>query len=78
MDDATKPRKLPSCMTPNSDLDEELPSPSTFIRKKPIRRTSQTATSAEVRLPKAVNNNAAKQGSRAGMPDQFDAGCSNR
>ena len=71
VDDATKPRKLSLCMTPNSDLEEELPSPSTFIRKKPIRRNSQTAMAAEVRLPEAVNDDAAKQGSRAGMPDQF-------
>jgi hypothetical protein len=69
VNDATKPSKPPSCMTPSSDS-EELPSPSTFIRKKPIRRTSQN-TAAEGSLPKAVNDGAAKQGSRAGMPDQF-------
>ena len=75
---ATKPSKLPSCMTPNSDLEEGLPSPSTFVRRKPIRRTSQNSTAAEVGLPEAVNDSAAKQGSRAGMSDQFGAGGSDR
>ena len=77
VNDATKPRKLSLCMTPNSDLEEKLPSPSTFIRKKLIRRNSQTAMAAEVRLPEAVNDDATKQGSRAGMPDPFQAKCSN-
>jgi hypothetical protein len=70
VNNATKPSKPPSCMTPNSDS-EELPSPSTFIRKKPVRRASQNAKTAEVALPKAANDGAAKQGSREGMPDQF-------
>jgi hypothetical protein len=60
-------------MTPNSDS-EELSSPSTFIRKKPIRRTFQDSTAAEGSLPKAMNDGAAKQGSRAGMPGQCEAG----
>ena len=70
LDDATRPSKPPSCMTPNSDS-EELPSPSTFIRKKAVRRTFQNSTAAEGSLPKAAIDGAAKQGSREGMPDQF-------
>ena len=72
VEDANKTRKLPSCMTPNHDLEEEeLPSPSTFIRKKPIRRTSQNTTTAEVGLRKAMSNDDdAKQGSQAGTQDQ--------
>lgn len=71
VEDANKTRKLSSCMTPNHDLEEELPSPSTFIRKKPIRRTSQNTTTAEVGLRKAMSNDDdAKQGSQAGTQDQ--------
>jgi hypothetical protein len=70
VDDATKPSKSPSYMTPNSDS-EQLPSPSTFVRKKPIPRTSPNSTAAETSLQEAVNDGAAKQGSREGMPDQF-------
>ena len=70
LDDATRPSKPPSCMTPNSDS-EELPSPSTFIRKEAVRKTFQNSTVAEGSLPKAAIDGAAKQGSREGMPDQF-------
>ena len=69
-DNETKPSKPPSCMTPNSDS-EQLPSPSTFVRKKPVRRTSPNSTAAETSLQEAVNDGAAKQGSREGMPDQI-------
>ena len=68
VDNATKPSKPPSCVTPDSDP-EQLPSPSTFIRKKPIRMTG-------VRLPRAVNDGTTKQGSQAGMPDQCEERCS--
>ena len=67
VEDANKTRKLSLCMTPNYDLEEELPSPSTFIRKRPIRRTSQNTTTADVGLHKAMSNDDdATQGSRAG------------
>ena len=74
VNDATKPRKLPSCMTPNSDLEEELPSPSTFIRKKQIRGNSQASSAVQGRLPKTMIDSAAKQGSQAGMLSHFEAG----
>ena len=70
LDDGTKPGKPPSCMTPNSDS-EQLPSPSTFVRKRPVRRTSPNSTAAETSLEEALNDGAAKQGSREGAPDQI-------
>ena len=69
IDDATKPSKPPSCMTPNSDS-EELPSPSTFVRKRPVRRPSSNSIAAETRLQEGVKDCTVKQGSREGMPDQ--------
>ena len=69
-DDETKSSEPPSCMTPNSDP-EQLPSPSTFIRKRPVRRTSPNSTAAETSLEEGVNDRATKQGGREGMTDQF-------
>ena len=68
-EDENKPSEPPSCMTPDSDS-EQLPSPSTFVRKRPVRRTSPNSTAAETSLQEAVNDGAAKQGSQKGMPDQ--------
>ena len=67
--DETKPSTPPYYVTPNSDS-EQLPSPSTFVRKKPVSRTSPNSTAAETSLQEAVNDGAAKQGSRKGTPDQ--------
>ena len=69
-DDESRPSKPPSCMTPNSDS-EQLPSPSTFVRKKPVWRNSPNSIAAETSLRAAVNDGAAKQGSREGIPDKF-------
>jgi hypothetical protein len=62
MDDATKPGK-PHYITPTTDLEDELPSLSTFIPKKPIR-------TVKIRLPEAVNDIATKQG-RVLLPATF-------
>ena len=58
--------KTPLYTTPDSKLEEELPSPSTFIQKKPSITAPWKSTGANRKLQKAANKDAPKPGSRAG------------
>ena len=50
-------------VSPNSESEDELPSPSEFVRRKPDMKVSQTSTEVEVRVPKAADNDVVNPGS---------------
>lgn len=57
------------CTTPDSDSEDELPSPSTFLRRKQSPKTPQVSAGAKVQIPKALDHDVVKPGSQAGGPN---------
>ena len=51
----------------DAESEDELPSPSTFFRRRPGLKASKTLSRVEVRVPKVADDDAAKSG-RAGRP----------
>ena len=56
------------CTTPNSESEDELPSPSIFIRRRQSLKTPQSSAGARVLIPRALDHDVAKPGSQAGRP----------
>ena len=49
--------------SPDSESEDELPSPSEFVRRKPDIKASQTLSRVQVGIPKAAEDNVIKSGS---------------
>ena len=59
-------------VSPDSDNEDELPSPSALVRRKPAIKASQTSSSARARVPKLVEDDIVESGS-AGRSCQLES-----